>query len=119
VIGGQAATVEQQILSALGVGFGLLAIGLGALIGVVKIGFARLEKRLSLEEQQLRPVPKTATPSDQLAPLSEKTSLLDRLGASLAFKTHPPRPNLDLAKMTPTEIRETERLGSGWEPKSN
>jgi hypothetical protein len=42
----QAATVWQQILAELGIGFGLLTIGLGALIGVTKIGFARLEKRL-------------------------------------------------------------------------
>jgi hypothetical protein len=65
VIGGQAATIEQQILSTLEVGFGLLAIGLGALIGVVKIGFARLEKRLP-------PPPKTATlaPWQRLLPRS-------------------------------------------------
>jgi hypothetical protein len=121
VIGGQAATIEQQILSALGVGFGLLVIGLGALIGVVKIGFARLEKRLSSapEEKQLPPAPKTATSSEQLPPLSEKTSLLDRLAASRPFKTHLFGPDLDVANMTPTEIGETQRLARGWKTKSN
>ena len=120
LIGGQAATIEQQILSALGVGFGLLAIGLGALIGVVKIGFARLEKRLSSapEEKQLPPAPKTATSSEQPPPLSEKRSLLDRLAASRAFKTHL-GPDQDVAKMTPTEIGEAQRLARGWKPKSN
>jgi hypothetical protein len=80
VIGGQATTIEQQILSALGVGFGLLAIGLGALIGVVKTGFARLEKRLSSAPEEKQPAPKTVA-SSELPPSSEKTSLLDRLGS--------------------------------------
>jgi hypothetical protein len=83
VISGQASTVMQQIVAELEIGFGVLAIGLGALIGVVKIGFARLEKRLStaLEEKQLPPAPKTAAPSEQLAPPPEKISLVDRLGS--------------------------------------
>ena len=70
----QATTVYGQILAQLGIGFGLLAIGLGALIGVVKTGFARLEKRLS-------PAPETAASSEQLPPPSDKPSLLDRLGS--------------------------------------
>lgn len=121
VIGSQAATIEQQILSALGVGFGLLAIELGALIGVVKIGFARLEKRLpsAPEEKELRPAPKTATSSEQPPLQSEKSSLLDRLAASPAFKSHLFGPDLDVAKMTPTEIGEAQRLARGWKPKSN
>jgi hypothetical protein len=119
VIGGQAATIEQQILSALGVGFGLLAIGLGALIGVVKTGFARLEKRLSSAPEEKQPAPKTAASSEQLPPSSEKTSLLDRLAASRTFKTHLFGPDLDVAKMTPAEIGEAQRLARGWKPKSN
>jgi hypothetical protein len=53
----QATTVYGQILARLGIGFGLLAIGLGALIGVVKTGFARLEKRLSPAPETLPPAP--------------------------------------------------------------
>ena len=87
MIGGQATTIVQQIVEYLGVGFGLLAIGLGALIGVVKTGFARLEKRLSsaLEEKQLSPPPETATSSEQLPPPSE-TPMLDRLGSMRPWK---------------------------------
>ena len=78
----------QQIVAELEFGFGLLAIGLGALIGVVKIGFARLEKRLSSarEEKQLPPALETAVLSEQLPPPSETTSLLDRLGSMRPWK---------------------------------
>jgi hypothetical protein len=37
----------EVIFAQLAVGFGVLSIGLGALIGVAKHGFARLEKQLS------------------------------------------------------------------------
>ena len=43
----QATTIMHQILGELAVGFGVLIIGIGALIGVIKNGFARLEKRLT------------------------------------------------------------------------
>jgi hypothetical protein len=77
----QATTVYGQILAQLGIGFGLLAIGLGALIGVVKTGFARLEKRLSPAPETLSPAAETAASSEQLPPPSDKPSLLDRLGS--------------------------------------
>jgi hypothetical protein len=37
----------ELIFAQLAVGFGVLSIGLGAVIGVAKQGFARLEKQLS------------------------------------------------------------------------
>ncbi len=87
MIGSQATTAMQQIVEYLSFGFGVLAIGLGALIGVVKTGFARLEKRLSsaLEEKQLSPAPETAASSERLPPPSE-TPMLDRLGSMRPWK---------------------------------
>jgi hypothetical protein len=52
----------EVILAQVAVGFGVLSIGLGALIGVVKQGFARLEKQLS-------PATKATDFSQQPAPL--------------------------------------------------
>ncbi len=71
VVGSQAPTIMQQIAGLLYAGFGLLVIGIGALIGTVKIGFARLEKRLT-------PAPGAATMASP--PASEK-SLGERLSA--------------------------------------
>jgi hypothetical protein len=78
MIGGQATTAMQQIVEYLSFGFGLLAIGLGALIGAVKTGFARLEKRLPPAPEKQPPAPEVAAPSP---PPSEETSLSDRLGS--------------------------------------
>ncbi len=56
MVDSQASTIMQQTAGILYAGFGLLTIGIGALIGTVKIGFARLEKRLT-------PAPVAATVS--------------------------------------------------------
>jgi hypothetical protein len=88
MIGVQATTATEQIVEYVSFGFGVLAIGLGALIGVVKTGFARLEKRLSSaleEKKQLSPEPETAASSEQLPPPSE-TPMLDRLGSMRPWK---------------------------------
>ena len=77
--GTQATTVSQQLLAESGFGFGVLAIGLAALIDAVQFGFARLEKRLSSasKEKLFSPEPMTVAPSEP--PLSEKPSMLDSL----------------------------------------
>jgi hypothetical protein len=114
-----ATQLEEQVLSALEVGFGLLAIGLGALIGVAKKGFARLEKRLSTapERERAPPMAETATSLIHRAPPPEKRSWSDKLDDWFAGeKTDPVRPDQDLARMTPTEIREAQRLAGDWKP---
>ena len=78
VIGSQAPTALQQIGAILHAGFGVLAIGLGALIGIVKTGLARLEKRLSS-------APKARASSEQPPSRSEETPMLDRLAGSRIF----------------------------------
>jgi hypothetical protein len=75
VTAANATAVMQQIVGELEFGFGVLAIGLGALIGVVKIGFARLEKQLSSAPKAA--APETAASSEQSPPSS--APMLDRL----------------------------------------
>jgi len=78
VLGSQATTAMQQIGGELDVGFGLLAIGIGALIGAVKIGFARLEKRLA--SAPAAAVPAAPAPEQLPTPPAPATeSMLDRL----------------------------------------
>src|SRR5271170_379692 len=62
VVGSHGVTAEDQVYAELGIGFGLVAIGLGALIGTVKAGFSRLEKRLSASLKEGQPV-KEAQPA--------------------------------------------------------
>jgi len=116
-IASQATTVFQQIGADLQFGFGLLAIGLGALIGVVKTGFGRIEKGLlsTSEKPSTQETKQQPPPPEQQPPPPEKISLLDILAASRWRR----RTNPDVAKMNPSEIEEAQRLARYWKPEKN